>query len=103
MFALTVRQPWASLIVFGHKTLDSRGFNTFYRGPVAIHASNSTGGLEWADACAPLQEFLREHGFGGSVAPLGVAFHALAGGFYRDKAGSGVSAGAAGMRFLALS
>lgn len=38
MRALTISQPWASLIALGHKTLETRGWATKYRGPVAIHA-----------------------------------------------------------------
>lgn len=35
---LTIRQPWASLIAVGTKTLETRPFSTTYRGPLAIHA-----------------------------------------------------------------
>ena len=38
MKALTIRQPWAALIVQGIKTIETRGWNTNYRGPLAIHA-----------------------------------------------------------------
>lgn len=37
--ALTVRQPWASLILTGHKTEEYRNRRTFYRGRIAIHSS----------------------------------------------------------------
>jgi len=36
--ALTVRQPWASLIVTGRKNVENRSWNTRYRGPLVIHA-----------------------------------------------------------------
>ena len=36
--AITVRQPWASLIAAGVKTIETRPRRTAYRGPVAIHA-----------------------------------------------------------------
>lgn len=36
--ALTIRQPWASLIAAGVKTIETRGWSTRYRGPLAIHA-----------------------------------------------------------------
>lgn len=36
--ALTVKQPWASLLVAGIKTIENRSWTTNYRGPLAIHA-----------------------------------------------------------------
>lgn len=38
MKALTVRQPWASLIVTGYKDVENRTWPTLHRGPLAIHA-----------------------------------------------------------------
>lgn len=38
MKALTIRQPWASLIAHGVKTIETRSWRTHYRGPLAIHA-----------------------------------------------------------------
>jgi hypothetical protein len=40
--ALTIRQPWASLFALGVKQMETRSWDTKYRGPVAIHA-----GLAW--------------------------------------------------------
>jgi len=37
--ALSIRQPWAWLVVNGHKTTENRSKPTHYRGPVLIHAS----------------------------------------------------------------
>lgn len=37
--AITIRQPWASLIAHGVKTIETRGRRCNYRGPVAIHAA----------------------------------------------------------------
>lgn len=39
MKALSIKQPWASLIVSGHKTVEMRTWKTSYRGLLAIHAS----------------------------------------------------------------
>lgn len=39
MKALSIRQPWAWLIVNGYKNIENRSWNTKYRGPVLIHAS----------------------------------------------------------------
>lgn len=38
MKALTVRQPWASLIAAGIKDVENRSWRTSYRGPLLIHA-----------------------------------------------------------------
>jgi len=37
--ALTVTQPWASLIAFREKTIESRSWSTSYRGELVIHAA----------------------------------------------------------------
>lgn len=39
MRALTLWQPWASLIALGAKTIETRSWSTKYRGPIAIHAA----------------------------------------------------------------
>lgn len=39
--ALTIRQPWASLIAAGVKTIETRSWRTSYRGPVLIHAGKA--------------------------------------------------------------
>lgn len=41
MKALSVRQPWASLIASGRKSLELRSWSTKYRGPVLILAGSS--------------------------------------------------------------
>lgn len=38
MKAVTIIQPWATLIALGAKTLETRSWPTKYRGPLAIHA-----------------------------------------------------------------
>lgn len=38
MKALSIRQPWAELIVAGLKDIENRAWPTDYRGPVLIHA-----------------------------------------------------------------
>lgn len=51
MKALTVCQPWAWLIVNGHKRIENRSWRPGdrYRGPLIIHAGKSCG---WAGACS---------------------------------------------------
>lgn len=39
MKALTLHEPYASLIAAGIKTIETRGWSTKYRGPLAIHAA----------------------------------------------------------------
>lgn len=55
MKAITVRQPWASLVAAGVKTIETRSWATKYRGPLAIHAGKATPdglweGGDWAIA-----------------------------------------------------
>lgn len=38
MKVLTIREPWASLIVYGYKKYEFRSWKTNYRGKVLIHA-----------------------------------------------------------------
>jgi ASCH domain len=38
MKTLTIRQPWASLVISGIKTVENRSWNTNYRGELIIHA-----------------------------------------------------------------
>jgi hypothetical protein len=39
MKALTLTQPWATLVAIGAKTIETRSWPTKYRGPLAIHAA----------------------------------------------------------------
>ena len=39
MKAITIWQPWASLIAVGAKGFETRSWKTSYRGPIAIHAA----------------------------------------------------------------
>ena len=49
MKAITVLQPWASLIACGAKKIETRSWATSYRGPIAIHAGK---GMQFADLSA---------------------------------------------------
>jgi len=44
MKAISIRQPWASLIVFGPKTIETRNWSTGYRGPLLINAAKAMDG-----------------------------------------------------------
>jgi hypothetical protein len=51
MKILTVRQPWAALIVSGPKDIENRTWATSYRGPVLIQASaKKPVKREWQEA-----------------------------------------------------
>lgn len=39
MKAISIWQPWATLIAIGAKRMETRSWSTTYRGPLAIHAS----------------------------------------------------------------
>jgi hypothetical protein len=43
MKALSLIQPWATLIAIGAKRIETRSWPTDYRGPLAIHASKWLG------------------------------------------------------------
>jgi len=49
MKALSIKQPWAYMIVLGHKPVENRNWKTDYRGPLYIHASKTwdQNGAEW--------------------------------------------------------
>jgi len=57
--ALSIRQPWAWLIVNGYKTIENRSWNTNFRGKVLIHASQKFD----KDGFAWLQDRLDTFGF----------------------------------------
>ena len=42
--AISIRQPWASLIIYDGKNIENRSRRTNYRGPVALHASMTIEG-----------------------------------------------------------
>lgn len=42
MKALSLKQPWAELVVSGRKTIEMRKWNTKFRGEFLVHASKNT-------------------------------------------------------------
>jgi hypothetical protein len=54
MRVLSIRQPWAKLVVIGWKPVEYRSWSTEYRGPVAIHAARTLD--------QPLDILTREYG-----------------------------------------
>lgn len=65
MKALSLHQPWASLMAWGLKALETRSFRLNYRGIVAIHASKTFPPMA--------QALVRTEAFQG---PLRAALHA---------------------------
>jgi hypothetical protein len=49
---ISLLQPWASLVVMGHKKIETRSWTTAYRGNLLIHASKGRAGA--AIAATPL-------------------------------------------------
>lgn len=49
MKVLSIRQPWAWLIVNGHKDVENRTWSTKYRGEVLIHAGKGMTEEEYLD------------------------------------------------------
>ncbi len=47
---ITVRQPWAYLIVHGPKDIENRNWRRNYRGPIGIHAAKTMTDGEYMDA-----------------------------------------------------
>lgn len=77
--AITLTQPWASLMAFGHKKIETRGRLTNFRGWIAIHAAKS-----FPDHCRrlcgdePFRGRLRESGYQRSdELPVGVVIAVL--------------------------
>lgn len=65
MKALTIHQPWASLIAAGVKTIETRSWSTRHRGPLAIHAGKARPECtQWEDG--PFDD-IGPHQFGGWV------------------------------------
>lgn len=67
MKALTLTQPWATLVAIGAKRIETRSWRTSYRGALAIHAAK--GFPKWARETCEEFEFARE--LGPNPLPLG--------------------------------
>lgn len=50
MRALSIRQPWAWLIVHGGKDIENRSWSTGFRGRVLVHAAKGMTRREYEDA-----------------------------------------------------
>lgn len=61
MKALTLHQPWATLVAISAKKIETRSWDTTYRGPLAIHAGKEIpknwrfmDGDAWREVLGPL-------------------------------------------------
>lgn len=64
MKALSLWQPWASLVAIGAKTIETRSWSTSYRGPLAIHAAKTSRGFyELPGDCEGNEEAGWRYGF----------------------------------------
>lgn len=50
MKVLSIRQPWASLIIHCGKNIENRTWRTSHRGPLLIHASRNCSRAEYEEA-----------------------------------------------------
>ena len=77
MKALSLTQPWATLVAIGAKRIETRTWSTSYRGLVAIHAgkapSSDARNTVYADSVLKVLNEARIHvGRDGSELPTGV-------------------------------
>lgn len=56
MKVISVRQPWAFLLMLG-KDIENRSWGTLYRGPIGIHASKAMSKSEWVEVVSFVAEF----------------------------------------------
>ncbi len=69
MKAITIHQPWATLIALGEKKFETRGWATKYRGQLAIHAAKKVD----KEICQqePFRSVLAKHGYSADNLPTG--------------------------------
>lgn len=66
MKVLTIREPWASLILEGKKTIETRTWKTKHRGTILLHASKNpkskiSGCIFAVATLKDCQEMIKEH------------------------------------------
>ena len=57
MKAISIRQPWAWLIMEGHKPVENRTWETKFRGDIQIHAAKGCTQAEYDEAVAFVRSF----------------------------------------------
>lgn len=71
MRALSIRQPWAWLILHGGKDIENRGWYTSFRGEFLIHAAKGMTRDEWEGA------FDTAYGVGGQALAYKIPEHGV--------------------------
>ncbi len=69
MKAITILQPWASLIALGEKRFETRSWPTKHRGSLAIHAGKKVDRA--ACKMEPIKSTLAKHGYTADNLPTG--------------------------------
>ena len=74
MKAITLWQPWASMVALGYKTIETRSWSTSYRGPLAIHAALRTPPRAQRECVdnPRMSDLLRRNGLRWDALPTGV-------------------------------
>jgi hypothetical protein len=70
MKALTLIQPWASLVAIGAKRVETRGWRTSYRGPLAIASRASSDYRRLAVTRCPQRFRFVPSRVDGSITPM---------------------------------
>jgi hypothetical protein len=65
--ALSIRNPWASLIMGGFKLIENRTWKTDHRGPILIHAGKLVDRLALPDAAQFIDTNAMPSGYLGTV------------------------------------
>src|SRR6476661_5362260 len=71
--ALTLTQPWATLVAVGENSIETRSWGTSYRGPLSIHSAKGFP-RDARELCrmSPYRGRLRRHGYADALSlPLG--------------------------------
>jgi hypothetical protein len=69
--AITLLQPWATLLATGDVTFDLRDYEVVYRGPIAVHAGTRLHGIDAAAGDARIEAALAARGATLDSLPLG--------------------------------
>lgn len=88
MYALSLKQPWATLLVNGLKTIEVRSWPTARRGPILIHAARVPDGRPQAWAKVPLdllKQTKQRGGIIGSAEVIGCVTYASQKAFGADQ------------------
>ena len=87
--ALSIKQPWAALLVTGRKTLEIRTWGTRFRGPVLIHAGkipdNRPEAWAWIDSPELAVAAVSLGGIVGEASIIGCRMYRTKKGFAADR------------------